>query len=509
MSDYTVTVTENLKVSISNSPIWDLTDRLNSWRHQILDIGGCWHGEGVLLEPKDRQAGGRGMSQKEMENFFLSNLGRRIIVSSGGIKHYEGLIVRMEYRKSGQVFKQSLEEIANRVKIIYTKIGAQLLTNGDVETAAWTTVGSPSTIETSTAWFAKGTTSMHIVSAALGDGAEVEDSGSPAVVTVTANKAYTCSMIVNVVSGTWSLQVQNAADDSILAQTDTDGAAGRTWLQCQIPDTNTVTSIHVRILSSAGSEEIYADGAVLRASPVRSETGWYEDTDSITERGRIEGIFLEGEMTDDEADDIARRERSERAWPRTEPPTRGSLLPTRRASNQLVIGTMGLAFTLGWRHTLVDGTNQGSNHITALLDESEFIAASDGFIDTNTTEVLVESSNPVTIWRAVEKVIRAGSGGLQWTGGVYPNRQFRYGARPTALQYEFSGGAMRYYGGGGEIDPLDFRPGWCLMADMPAAPLPAGASIIDDPRRVWLNGTWFIASGAETNADWTRETFKL
>jgi hypothetical protein len=465
----------------------DLTAKFPVWRHSTRAVGGNWQAEGEYVGTPD-----------EMRDFFFNSLGLRLVVSAGGVGYWEGPIVRMEYATKGQTFVRTLEDRANRVKLIYTKVGPQLLANGDVESGAWTAVGTPSTHATTTDWFAKGTTAMHVVTDAADEGTQVE-----AGVTISASRAYVCSVIVNVVSGTWTLKVLDGSSN-VIAQRATDGAAGREWLQCQIPDTNTVTSVTVRLTADDASREVYADGAVLRSAPTRSETKWYEDTDSIAAHGRIEGIFLEGEMTDTEADNQAQRKLAEHAWPRTRGPERGGTLAIeRKLEDKLVVTAMGMVWTLGWRHALTDGTDQADNHVAALLDESEFVASAGALIDTNTAEVLIESSNPVTLWRALEKVIEVGDGaGATWMGGVYPGKEFRFNARPTGTQYDFQNGNLTARGGG-DVVLLEVEPGWVLNLDMPLEPTEAGAADEDDPRRLFMKEVWFIAERGATRLEWS------
>jgi hypothetical protein len=465
----------------------ELTGKFPVWRHGTRAVGGNWQAEGEYEGTPD-----------EMRDFFLSNLGLRLAVSAGGIDYWKGPIVRMEYTTKGQTFVRTLEDRANRVKIIYTKVGAQLLTNGDVESGAWTAVGTPSTHETTTDWFAKGTTAMHVVTDAADEGTQAE-----AGVAISASRAYVCSMIVNVVSGTWTLKVLDGSSN-VIAQRATDGAAGREWLQCQIPDTNAETSVTVQLTADDASREVYADGAILRSAPTRSETKWYEDMDSISAYGRIEGIFLEGEMTDTEADNQAQRKLAEHAWPRTRGPERaGTLKPGKAQEDKLTVTAMGMVWTLGWRHALTDGTDQATNHVTALLDESEFITSASALLDANTAEVLIESSNPVTLWRCLEKVIEVGDGaGATWMGGVYPGKEFRFNARPTAMQYDYSNGRLTAHGGGNVV-LLEVAPDWVLNLDMPLEPTEAGAADEDDPRRQFMKEVWFIAEKGATRLEWS------
>jgi hypothetical protein len=258
-------------------------------------------------------------------------------------------------------------------------------------------------------------------------------------------------------------------------------------MSAQIPDTNSYTSIDMHVISSAAGEEAYFDGAILRTSPTRSETQWHRDADSIRAYGRIEAVILRGEMADDEADGEALKELTDNAWPRTKPPERGGTLGVTQmpARDSLRITCMGLSWSLSWRHALTDGTDQADNHITALIDESEFISSSSAI-------------------RLIEKIVVTGDGaGNPWMAGVYPGKEFRFEARPTGTQYEVRGGEVTWLGGG-RVPPLEFSPGYCYMVDMPEAPTPAGAANADNPKRVWLSETWFVYESGSTRLEWTR-----
>lgn len=472
MTDFAISLWESLM--ISDTFISSVAPNFVKWKHSSRSLGGNWLAEGDYIG-----------TAAEMEEFFLSNLGRRLVVDQGSIPWWEGQIVRMEYRHKGQRFVRSMEEMANRTKVIYSKVGDNLLTNGDVESGAWTKLGSPPTHETTTDWYARGTTAMHVVTNWSDQGTQPNASA----VTISAGVAYTASVIVNIVSGTWTLRVIDTGTSAVIGTRESAGT-GRQWLQCQVPDTHTSTSVNVQLRCAAG--ETYADGAVFRTAPVRSETKWWPNADSIAAYGRKELALLEREMTDDEADSMAQRELDERAWIRTRSPSRGRTFEEIRDEDSLIITCMGMAWTLGWRYALTEGTADADTHITALVDESEFISSSDAIIDTNTSEVYLDVANPVTLWDQIEKIVDVGDGsGAVWMAGVYPGRRFLYEARPTTIEYEFHKGKMREYKGS-QLAPVEFRPGWCWMTDMPVEPIPAGATAtIDDPRAVWLDETWF------------------
>ena len=464
------------------------------WRHSIRGIGGNWEGEGEY----------EGAST-ERERFFLENLGRRLKVVNGGVTYWEGQIVSMELTEDNQTWIRSMEKNANWLSVIYSKVGDNIFQNGDVEgSPAWDDVGSPTSHYTNTVWWARGTTSMFVASDAANEGTRV-DGGA---VAIQASIAYSCSVIINVVAGTWTLQVLDNATQTLIASRVTDGTAGRTTLTCQIPDTNEYTSVDVKVICSATGAQAYMDGAMLRTSPVKSQTKWWTDTDAATAYGRIEEILLEREMTDDEADGIAQKELSQRAWPRTNPPRRGqTFLPDDiRDRDGLIINCLGMVWTLAWRHALTEGTDQADNHINALLDESEFVTSANAVVDTNTAEVFLDSRNPTTLWDQIQKCIETGNGsGTPWVGGVYAGREFRFESRPTETYYEFHRGNLQNLGGG-ERPNIEFIPGWCRMTDMPMQPASAASDADeDDPKRIWLEEIWLVYDRGEERVKWTRE----
>jgi hypothetical protein len=502
MATFSIGLARNPAVDTDNSPVADLTPAFTSWRHSIQAIGGCWQGEGII----NPLAGKVGLSLSEMETFFLQNIGKRIVVSGGGRNYWEGQIVQMELTTHGQTFVRSMQKIANRIQVIYSKVGDNVLTNGKVESGAWDQVGTPETHETSGSWVASGSTSMYVVTDAGGEGTQPHTGAS---VAISAQTAYTSSVIANVLDGVWTLKVQDKDTSDTLGQR-SNSACGRSWLSCQLSDAHAASGALVQVTAAATGASAYFDNAMLRKSPHRSQTKWWEDDTSISEFGKIEGVWLEREMTDDEADGLAQQELDNNAWPRTEPADRGgTFAPDDAMPDQLVVTCMGMAWTLGWRHALTDGTGDADAHMTSLLNEAAFAGTWKPVIDTNSVEVYLESGNPVTVWREMEKVAKRGDdSGNSWMVGVYPGWEFRYEARPVLSTtvfptYQVSGGALQYYGGG-YVPPLEFAPGWCHMADMPGQEAPGGGTA-DDPRRVWLDEAWFIYEDGRTRNEWARE----
>lgn len=467
----------------------NLTPLFSSWRHCTRDIGGNWQAEGVI-DPNTSDT-------SEMEQLFLQLLGKRIQVSQGQVDYWEGQITRLELTKRGQTFVRSMENMANHVKVIYSKVGDNLLSAGDVESASWEAYATPDVIATCNNWYAAGSTSMYCQADAANVGM-IAGSGLAG----SRKMAFDCSMITNVASGPWTLEVVASTND-VIASRETSGC-GRTWLQCQVPDTNLHEDMLVRIISTHDHDEVYADAAYLRTSGVRSETKWWVNESSKADYGRIEAVYLEREMTDDEADGFAQRKLAELAWPRTKPAERGQTAIEGMQDDSLIVTCQGTVWSMTWRNARTDGTADADTHMTSLVDEAQLFDASDGAIDTNGVEVYIESGDPVTIWRHIEKIIKRGDdSGTSWVGGGYPQFRFRYGERISGTQYQFSNGRMEWYGGGA-IQPLEFAPGWCLMVDMPTEPIPEDDDD-NDPRRVWLAETWFVYEHGQVRLEWTRE----
>jgi hypothetical protein len=478
--------------AISDQYISNITPLFKKWKHSTRDVGGNWAADGELNAPP-----------MVLRRFFLENLGRIIRVSNGGIHWWNGQIIRMEYTTKGQTFTRSMEDMANYTKVLYSRIGDNLLPDGDAETeSGWVSVGTPTTHETVTTWYASGSQAIHVVAAATGDGTQAHTAAD--TINLAASTSYDCSVVAFVESGTWTLAVSSSTADVITSRATT--GAGRNTLTCTVPNTNEHISASVRMTAAAAAEEAYFDHAMLYTSPYQAESQWYTDDDSACAYGRIEGVYLEREMSDDEATGIAQKELSENAWPRTKPTRRGRLVDLdKMRPEKLVITCAGMVWTLRWKHSTTQGTDTPTNHLTSLLDESEFITSSSAILKTNTAEVYLDTTNPITIWDQVEKCVDVGDGaGGPWEGGCYLKEVFWHRARITGTQYEFRNGQM-YTFGGGTLIPIELQPGWCYMADMPVVPGPAGGATGDDPRRVWLAETWYVLKDGVESVDWSVE----
>jgi len=456
------------------APLGDgVNGRLHNWQHTTRDLGGFWSASGDWHGPRS-----------EMLEMFLNGVERRIVESAGGLTTWEGFTADLELTLDGQTYIRTLPACANAIRCIYSTIGDNVLSDGSAESAAWAAVGTPSTRERVTTWAVQGTYGMHVVTDNSGEGVEIENGLS-----ITAGVAYQCYVTVKVVSGTWTLTVYNSDDDSIVASRATLDT-GRDVLMVRIGDNNTATTVYVRLTADAASREIYADAAVLQTAPLRAETEWYTDADSIAEWGRIEDILLEAAMTDATAEAKVQTELARRAWPRSRPPVQFSIADTGKEDG-LSIAFLGYPHTLKWRHLLTHTTAGASTQIATLVGESEFVTA--GAIDTNSTSYQIEEGEPIRIWDELVDIIEAGDAtGARWMGGVYGGRTFDYEARPTTLSYHYRGGRLLDVHGG-TVEPWLARPGLARLDDAPIGPSEITGNIADDPRNVWISEVTFTA----------------
>lgn len=442
--------------------------RLRNWQHTTRDVGGFWSASGDWHG-----------SRSEMLEMFLNGVARRVVESAGGrLTTWEGFAADLELTLDGQTYIRTLPACANAVRCIYSAIGDNVFSDGSAESAAWTPVSTPPTHERVTTWAVQGTYGMHVVTDGSNEGTEIENGLS-----ITAGVAYQCYLTVKVISGTWTLEVRDSGDSSIIASRATVGT-GRDVLMVTVGDNNTATTVFVRLMADAAGREIYADAAVLQTAPLRAETEWFTDDDSIAEWGRIEDVLLEAAMADATAEALVKTALAERSWPRSRPPVQFSVADLGRKDG-LSVAFLGYCHTLKWRHVLSHTTAAMGAQVAALVGESEFVTA--GAVNTNSTSYQVVEGEPSRIWDELVDIIAAGDDtGARWMGGVYGGRKFDYEARPTALSYHYRGGRLLNVHGG-EVKPWAVRPGLARLDDAPVGPGEITGDIADDPRNVWIS----------------------
>lgn len=287
-------------VKRGGGPIMNVKKQLGAtWRRSIRSVGGYWLGTAEFRgDPFD------------MQDLFLTGLTREIRETYGGLITWAGMIVEMVLTLGGRQYTRRWADLANRVQVIYTRLGDNQFTNGSVESGAWSAYNTPTTRAQSTAWIADGTYSLHLVtdsSAAnvltngsaetlvspsfwsnyfspttlaqstfwvyagtysahivgnsANDGAVIE----PGIISVLAATIYDCQVQVDIIAGTWKLEVYRTDTDATLAST-TESRTGVLQMQCSVPVTNTYAGgVNVRLYCTTTSGEIYADDARFQA----------------------------------------------------------------------------------------------------------------------------------------------------------------------------------------------------------------------------------------------------
>lgn len=486
MPEYSLTLYDRPKTAsdpLTTMPatLGNVTRRFPDWHHTTASIWGCKEAGGTFVG-----------SESEKLRFFMNSIGRMIVFSDGSINWWKGMIVGLYLTRYGHTISIEMADMANKVQVIYSKIGPNLFSNGDVESSAWTQVGSPSTHERATTQRWRGTYSMHVVTDAADEGTQVESG-----VSITAGRSYICRVSVEVISGNWTLYLEDGSGSTISSRAAS--GTGKEVLQTRISETNAETSITVELRADGSGAEIYADNAVLQLAPARTETEWFEDTVSQSEFGTMEAIDLQRGMTDAQAEGHAQRLLKRHAWPFVRGPQGGEIISADEEGEPATLEVVlaGMALTMSFKHLLAGGETTASAAITSLVGEAEFVSA--GYIQSNSTDVKVEDANPTTLWEAVSEVTEAGDGsGDSWMAGVYPDRDgldvLNYRARPSIIDYEIVDGLLRINGRNVIKKPWEYRPGYAVYSDLPQLPAQfPGTGTTEQPNVVWLDEVIFEA----------------
>lgn len=466
-------------VKRGNTRITNITARAANWKRSIRRIGGYWMGS---FEYKG--------SRDEMDDLFIDGLMREVRETSGGIVNWRGFIGDMEYTRDGIAWRKSMTDVSNSVKIVFTRIFDNLLPNGSAESGAWTvangyggTTGA-ATVTQSTAWVVDGVYSCSIVSPGGIEGAAIITS-----VALVADTAYNFQVQLNVISGSWRIAINKTSDNSKVAATSTKSTLGVQQIVLSVAPNTYVGNVRITITSEAAAGTIYGDAAVLQISSQPADTGWYRDTASISEYGRLDEIILEGGLSAAAASAKAATHLARYGWPRLRPPD--SFTENTSDVNRLIITCYGYIFTLNWRMNEVYGTYGMSTAITNLLTGMDYVSA--GIIDTNSVSYTIENRVQLPVWQILKTIATSGdASGNLWQMGVYSERKLNYSQFSSALSYRFRRGQL-YNIVGGLFEPWLAQPGWMQLDDAPIVPGSITANSNDDPRRALIEEVVYSA----------------
>lgn len=471
---YPVTLSLFASVKNGNAMLRNVNDQIGAtWRRSVRSIGGYWMGTAAWNGPTS-----------EMVDIFVNGLGMEIREAVGGLMTWQGFIGEMELVLNGVTYRRSLLEAANRIKVIYTKIGANLFTNGSAESAAWDAYNTPSTRERSTAWVSHGDYSCHVVANSEDDGVIIQSS-----ITIAAYKGYDCRVTVNLISGTWKLEIYRTDTGDTLEQTEFSDT-GDQVIFVHINDTNVYAgTVGVRLYCLDSAGEIYGDAGVFQSSPVRAETGWYENTDSQAEFGVIEDILLEAGLSNSAANALAAAELQKRAWPKTYPPD--EIDPSSVKKDKLSITFLGYVHTMRFTHSLLSGTDDANTLIASLVGEAEFVDA--GTVQANTLQYQIADVEAIRVWDQIVEIVLAGDDdGDRWECGVKADKLFYYNEASTAPIARMRNGDIISITGG-PIEPWFAVPGLVAIDDLPLGPGPISGEGEDDPRNAYVEEVEFDA----------------
>lgn len=416
---------------------FDVTQNISrSWKRSIRDMGGFWVGTAEWIG-----------STAEMKDIFENCMMGTIKEVSGGGVTWEGFVAEMMFYYRGNNYTRSWIDLANKVKVVYSKMGNNLITYNSNEVVAnlWAAYGSPSTRERSSVWATKGSYSIHVVTDAADEGVTIQSS-----ISVTAGKQYQAHVTINIISGVWRLEIYNSS--GIIDYMDQEETGQSVIYVGILPEDQVSGTVGLRLLCTDATGECYADAAVFQEIADRAETGWAIDENSVTEYGTIEYVESKSGMTDAAANALATKLLKDKAWARIEPPAQIEQVE-KGTRDRLVITVLGFVFTLKNFYSDYAGTEDtASVLIREIVDEAEFVRA--GTIETNSLSFHVEDSSNVRAWDLIREITEAGdASGNRWTCGVYTDREFRYQQASNAPVARIRGGMILSADGG----PLE---GW-------------------------------------------------
>lgn len=459
-------------VKRGGSRIADITSRAANWKRSIRRIGGWWMGS---FEYKG--------SRDEKDDLFIDGLMRDVREASGGITNWRGFIGDMEYTRDGIAWRKSMTDVTNSVKVLFTRLFDNLLTNGSAESGAWTVANGyggatgTATVTQSTAWVVDGIYSCKIVSPGGTEGAAIQTT-----IALAADISYSFQVQLKVDSGSWRIAINKTSDNSKVAAASTHSALGVQQIVLAVAPNTYVGNVRIIITSESAAGTIYGDAAVLQVASQPADTGWQRDEASISEYGRLDDIILEGGLSSAAATAKATTQLARYGWPRLLPPD--SFTENVDSPDRLLITCYGYIFTLNWRMNEIYGTYGMSTVVNNLLSGMDYVSA--GIIDTNSVSYTIENRVQLPVWQIMKTIATSGdASGNLWQLGVYNNRQMNYIQFPSALAYNFRHGQL-YNIAGGLFEPWLAQPGWMQLEDAPIVPGSLTSNSNDDPRRALI-----------------------
>jgi hypothetical protein len=467
-----------------------------TWRRTVRRRGGFFVGTAELTEQQ--------VDRRWMEDFFKYGLRREIREVGSGQVTWQGMLVKMEFTKGQDVFIYDYTSTANAIKVLYTAIGDNVLTNGSGESGTWTDYAGATVTQDDT-WSSHGDYSIKVVSAGGIDGSYLGGTNGY-VLPIVAGAQYLIRATLKVTSGSWRLSCNRESDDESLAKYSTKGAQGDHVVEIEIPETNEFegdADLRITCEASGAGSTVNVDAVVFQLGPHSADTGWYSDRKSITVFGRKEDVLLESGMSVANAQARAQSEILRRAWPNPTPPATGEARGENASEYKLRLTFAGDWYRLFWLHTTLHGTRTMSEWVRALVGLQTTVGL--GRIMENSTEYYVEDQAPLKLGEVLKMIAGDGEiGGARWGIGVYADRKLAYERIDETLKYKYQNGKFGHILGG-KVAPWLARPGWLLYQDMPLGGSSLTTHAAHDPRWVFAEEVEMMPPDREHgNEPWVR-----
>lgn len=444
------------------------TNYLNkTWSRSVRDIGGYWIGTA--------QWGG---NSGDMLDMFQTGLMMEIREMVDGMITWQGFLAEMALTYKGQRYTRSWADVANRIKVVYSMMGTNIITNPSCEATVWDAYGTPSTRERSTSFATKGDYSAHVVTDAANEGVIIDSS-----IAVTSGKAYQAHVTVNIISGTWRLEIYNSS--GVIDYADQD-VVGKAVITTSISEDALVTSVGLRLYCTSATGEVYADAAVFQQIAYRAEVGG-NNLVSRAEYGIIDHIQSEIGMSTAAAAALLAKLIADKAWAKVKPPSQIED-PDKKTTDKLELTFLGYAYTLRNRYTQLGGTEDNASDLIAdLVGETQFVTI--GRAQSNTTSYYIEDIE-YRVWDVIREIVTAGdASGNRWTGGVYSGRKFYYEQASDMPVARIRNGKI-LANNGGPLEGWLAEPGLVAIDDMPIA-YDMGGRTEDRLNMAWMNEVEF------------------
>lgn len=451
----------------NNVSIKSLSPYISDWKRSKRRVGGCWTGSGELVGSRDF-----------LLDMYFNHIGDGLIETADGVESWRGILSGADMTIGDKIYRRDLLKTSNAVKMLYSLVGLELIINTGAEfDGNWSPMGGGGTgvAERSTDWSAAGSWSWYVETIGPMGGIKLNTSAA-----VSQGASYAVSAIVNVVGSIpqdswWVIKVRYEDDDTTACEYQVGPPLGEGVIVLQAEftaDRNTTVEFETW---GEDSMQVYIDECHITPVRLPSDTGWLTKPASISEFGRIEEIFLEAEHTEESALGKLRAHLERRGFVDPE------VISIDNDSEKLSLRfyACGLAYTLGWKYTNIQGDATISEHLATILSDALYVVP--GHIDANTTPYRLDATYPTRQWDAIDSLVQAGdTSGNTWKGGIFTGNDFDYNL--ITVDYSYTDTWRRI--NGELINPYHVEPARVQFGAVAADPR-LDTAIIDQVETDW------------------------